>query len=69
MRRQNEIDSARRAVEEEAKRQTPEMIKNRVIHLERENACLWNLIYKIGYHNEAHAYVKEHGNEETPFEW
>lgn len=54
---------------DEAKRNTPKLIENRVRQLERELFSLWDFIQDHGYYNDAKKYVEEHRDEEIPFEW
>ena len=54
---------------EEARKNTPKIIENRVRRLERELFNLWNFVWQEGLGNEAREFVEEHKNEEIPFEW
>ena len=54
---------------EDARKHTPESIKDRVRHLERDLFNLWTFVAREGLEEEAREYVDEHKDDETPFEW
>lgn len=54
---------------EEAKRNTPRLIEDRVRRLERELFNLWEFVWQEGLGSEAREFVDDHKDEETPFEW
>ena len=53
----------------EAKKNTPKLIEDRVRHLERELFHLWEYIWQEGLGDEAREFMEEHKDEEIPFEW
>ena len=54
---------------EDARKNTPELIRNRVRHLERDLFHLWDFVRGLGLYCEAKRYVDELKDEEIPFEW
>ena len=54
---------------DEAKKNTPKLIEDRVRHLERELFHLWNYIWQEGLGEEAREFVEEHRDDRLPFEW
>ena len=54
---------------EEAKKNTPKLIEERVRRLERERGALWDFVWQKGLRVEAEEYVADHKDEEVPFEW
>ena len=53
----------------EAKKNTPKLIEDRVRHLERELFHLWEYIWQEGLGDEAREFMEEHKDEPIPFEW
>lgn len=54
---------------EEARARTPELIRQRVVRLERELFSLWKFVTREGLEEEAMEYVEERKDEAIPFEW
>lgn len=54
---------------EEARGNTPELIKDRIRHLERERFHLWEFIWQEGLGDEAREFMEEHADDQVPFEW
>lgn len=54
---------------EEAKKNTPKIIEERIRRLERELFALWNFVWQEGLGEEAREFVNDHKDEEMPFEW
>ena len=54
---------------ENARKNTPELIRERVVCLERELFSLWKFVTREGLEEEAMEYVEERKNEAIPFEW
>lgn len=53
----------------EARKNTPPLVRDGYISLSREAFWLWEYICTEGLHEEAAEFLREHKNEETPFEW
>lgn len=53
----------------EAKEKTPESVSEHIRKLERELFHTWAFIMGEGLCSEALAYLEDHKDEETPFEW
>ena len=53
----------------EAKAVTPELVNDHIRKLERELFHTWAYIMEEGLYSEALEYVREHKDEEIPFEW
>lgn len=54
---------------EEARKNTPPIVKTGYIKLQRETFWLWEFISSKGLWEEAAEYLQAHRDEETPFEW
>ncbi|MBQ6370649.1 MAG: hypothetical protein IJJ21_03595 [Firmicutes bacterium] len=53
----------------DARERTPELIRDDVRRIRRELAHLWEFVWSEGLGEEAHEFVNERRDEETPFEW
>lgn len=54
---------------DEAKRNTPKLVEDRVRRLERELFNLWSFVWQEGLGAEAREFVDERKEDEIPFEW
>ena len=54
---------------EEARGNTPELIRDRIRHLEREKFHLWEFIWQEGLGDEAREFMEEHADDQVHFEW
>ena len=53
----------------DARERTPELIRADVRRIRRELAHLWEFVWSEGLGEEAHEFVNDRRDEETPFEW
>lgn len=54
---------------EEARKNTPPMVRKGYIMLSRESFWLWMYLFREGLDEEATEFLKEHKDDEVPFEW
>lgn len=54
---------------EEAKKNTPPMVRDDYIRISKESFWLWEFICEQGLREEATEFLQDHKNEEVPFVW